>query len=79
MILQALQIFSLILGIVGTVLVFFNSPFHSRSYYMHTFGESAEIEKEDKRIRNMAKIGFGIICISYIIQTVISIIQINIL
>lgn len=67
-IVQLVQIISLGISIAGTALVFYNSPFADRRVFLY---DNTGINPDDKKKQNRAKWGFGLILMSYIIQTIV--------
>jgi len=71
MIVKSFQILILILSIIGTALIFFNSPFYNRQIFLYNRSEMPDIIKKDKKKKKLATIGFGLILLSYLLQTLI--------
>jgi len=71
MIVKIIQLVILAIAILGTGLVFYNSPFIDSQTYIYTSSEDAMIIKKDSRKRKFARVGFGLILISYVLQTII--------
>jgi hypothetical protein len=71
MIIKVLQIFLLSLSIIGTALVFFNSPFTNSRTYLYNKSEMPTIIKRDLKKKRLAIIGFGFILLSYLLQTIL--------
>ena len=75
MYIKLIQIIILGFSLIGTSLVFFNSPFLNRQIYAYNNSEIPKIIKKDKRKRLLSIIGFGLIILSYLIQTIIILIE----
>ena len=69
---KIIQLVTLAFAIFGTALVFFNSPFTDSNTYIFANDNEVRINnKKDKRKRRLARLGFGLILISYVLQTII--------
>jgi hypothetical protein len=71
MVIKIIQLLILGLSILGTILVFYNSPFYSSSIYAPTIADADKFYKRDLNKKRLAKIGFGLIIFSYLLQTII--------
>jgi len=68
---KILQIVITGIAIGGTALVFFNSPFASGGTFLYKFGEAEQHMVKAKKQRRLAKFGFLLILISYVLQTIV--------
>jgi uncharacterized membrane protein len=68
---RVIQIVSIVMGILGTALVFFNSPFSSGGTFEYTFGESEKRMAKAKKDRRAARMGFSLIVISCLLQVIV--------
>jgi len=71
MCIKYLQIAVLGISLFGTALIFFNSPFVDSNVWLGSSDESPSIYKKDKKKRRLARIGFGLLLLSYLLQTII--------
>jgi len=66
------QIVVLGFSLIGTAFVFFNSPFVDDSVWLRNESEMKILAKKNKKKRRLARIGFGLILLSYLFQTLIT-------
>lgn len=66
-----LQIVVTGIAITGTALVFYNSPFTSGGTFLYTWNEADARMAQAKQQRRRARLGFLLILISYVMQTVL--------
>ena len=59
------------IAIIGTMLVFYNSPFVHRETLLYSRQEMKKFILQDKKTRNRAKFGFILILLSYIFQSIL--------
>jgi hypothetical protein len=68
---KPLQILVTGIAIAGTALVFYNSPFSSGGTYHYSFEEGQRQTAKAKRQRRLARVGFLLILISYVLQVIL--------
>ena len=69
------QILVIILGLLGTVMIFKFSPQVNSQTYLYNQDEMTEIRERDKRKRTLATIGLYLIVFSFLLQLGLTIIQ----
>lgn len=71
MFIKETQILILGLSLIGTMLVFLNSPKVDHNVYLEASSESDKNNRSDKNKRMLASIGFGILLLAYFLQTAV--------
>lgn len=62
--------FGLCIDIVGAALVFFNSPEKTYTTYLYTAAEQKELNKKAKKTRFLARTGFALLTVGFIVQLI---------
>ncbi len=63
-----IQILVIVLGLIGTVMIFKFSPQVNSQVYFYEQIEEAEIKKKDKRKRILATLGLCLVALSFLLQ-----------
>jgi len=63
-----IQIITLLLGVIGTILLFKYNANKSSQIYLYNKEELDDIEKQDKKERRLAWFGFGLLIICFLTE-----------
>ena len=70
-----IQILVIVLGLLGTVMVFKFSPQVSSQTYLYEQSEMEQIRKKDKRKRTLATVGLYLVASSFLLQLGLTVAQ----
>jgi hypothetical protein len=70
---KLLNIFGLLLNLIGAVIMFYSSPLHSKRISFHEEDELKSILKKETKDRKQMKLGLLLICLGFTVQLVVSI------
>ena len=63
-----LRLISLLLGVLGTILVFIGSPVNTGETYLYNASEINAIKNKNRRKNNLSKIGMILLLICFVIE-----------
>lgn len=70
-----IQILVIVLGLLGTVMIFKFSPQVNSQVYLYQESEMTEIKNKDKKKRTLASIGLYLVVFSFLLQLGLTIAQ----
>jgi hypothetical protein len=72
---KLVNIFGLLLNLIGAVMMFYSTPVHSKRISFHEEDELKSILKKESNDRKNLKLGLLLMCLGFTIQLAVSIME----